>query len=124
MLGVWMTTNFSVGFYSVRYSWSLALVRILLCKIFLELGLGAVDGVLIWMPNEMFRFWIGIGRSDIGFAIDVDGFDLPIGEIRQLFLDEIFEIVRSEIGLNIFGDRIENLIKASEIGFIGLKFLD
>ena len=95
-----------------------------MCEIFLELGFGFIDGVLVWMPDKMFRFWVGVGRSDVGFTIDIDRFDLPVGEICQLFLDEIFEIVRREIGLNIFGDGIEDLIKANEIGFIGLKFLD
>ena len=93
-------------------------------EIFLKLSLGFIDGVLIWMPDKMFRFWIGVGRGDISFTVDVDRFDLPVGEIRQLFLDEIFEIVRREIGLNIFGDGIKNLIEASEVRFIGLKFLD
>ena len=93
-------------------------------EIFLKLSLGMVDGVLIRVPDKMFRFWVGVSRSNIGLPIDVNGFDLPVGEICQLFLDKIFEIVRSEIGLNIFGDRIENLIEASEIGFVGLKFLN
>ena len=93
-------------------------------EIFLKLSLGTIDGVLIGVPDEMFRFWVGVGRGDVGLTIDVNGFDLPIREICQLFLDEVFQIVRSEIGLNIFGDRIENLIEASEIGFVGLKFLN
>ena len=76
----------------------------------MELGFGFIDGVLIRVPDEMFRFWVGVGGGDVGFTIYVNGFDLPVGEIRQLFLDKIFEIIRSEIGLNIFGDRIENLI--------------
>ena len=93
-------------------------------EIFLKLSLGTVDGVLIRVPDEMFRFWVSIGGGDIGLTVDVNGFDLPIREICQLFLDEVFQIVRSEISLNIFGDRIENLIEASEIGFVGLKFLN
>ena len=90
----------------------------------MKLGFGAVDGVLIGVPDEMFRFWVSIGGGDIGLTVDVNGFDLPVGEICQLFLDEVFQIVRSEIGLNIFGDRVKNLIEASEIGFVGLKFLN
>ena len=93
-------------------------------EIFLKLSLGTVDGVLIWMPNKMLWFRISICRSDVSFTINIDGFDLPIGEIRQLFLDQILEVVGSEIGLNIFGDRVKNLIEASEIGFVGLKFLN
>lgn len=73
-----------------RYSWNLALVGDLFGEIFLELGFGFIDGVLIWMPNEVFWFGISVGRSDIGLTIDVDWFDLPIREIRQLFLDEVF----------------------------------
>ena len=90
----------------------------------MEFGFGFIDGILVWMPNKMFWFWISIGGGDIGLTVDVNEFDLPIREICQLFLDEVFQIVGSEIGLNIFGDRIENLIEASEIGFVGLKFLN
>lgn len=93
-----------------RYSWNLALVGGLFDEIFLKLGFGAVDGILIRVPDKMFRFWVSISRSDIGLTVDVNGFDLPVGEIRQLFLDEIFEVVRRKIGLNIFSDGIKNLI--------------
>ena len=118
-----MNTNPWSGFWAIHGAWPLAQV-FLFGEIFLKLDLGVIDSVLVWMPDEMFWLWISISRSDIGFTIDVNGFDLPIREIRQLFLDQIFEIVRREIGLNIFGDRVENLIEASEIGFIGLKFLN
>ena len=65
--------------------------RILLfCEIFLKLGFGFIDGVLIGVPDEMFRFWVSIGGGDIGLTVDVNGFDLPIREICQLFLDEVF----------------------------------
>lgn len=79
-------------------------------EIFLKLSLGTVDGVLIGVPDEMFRFWVSIGGGDIGFTINVNGFDLPIGKITELFLDKIFQVVGSEVGLNVFGDRIENLV--------------
>lgn len=58
--------------YSVRYSWSLALAGDLFGEIFLELGFGLIDGVLIWMPNKVFWLRISIGGGDIGLAIDVD----------------------------------------------------
>ena len=59
-------------------------------EIFLKLSLGTVDGVLIGVPDEMFRFWVSIGGGDIGLTIDVDRFDLPIGKIAELFLNKIF----------------------------------
>lgn len=65
-----------------RYSWNLALVGGLFDEIFLKLGFGAVDGVLIRVPDEMFRFWVSIGGGDIGLTIDVNGFDLPVRKIR------------------------------------------
>lgn len=58
--------------YCVRYSWSLALAGDLFDEIILELGFGFIDGVLIWMPNEVFWFWISVGRSNVGLTIDVD----------------------------------------------------
>ena len=118
-----MNTNPWSDFWAIYGAWPLAQV-FLFGEIFLKFSLGTIDGVLIRVPDEMFRFWVSISRSDIGLTIDVNGFDLPVGEIRQLFLDQILEVVGSEIGLNIFGDRIENLIEASEIGFVGLKFLN
>ena len=48
----------------------------------MKLGFGTVDGVLIRVPDEMFRFWVGVGRGDVGFTIDVNGFDLPVRKIR------------------------------------------
>ena len=36
-----------------RYSWNLALVGGLFGEIFLKLGLGFIDRILIWMPNKM-----------------------------------------------------------------------
>ena len=96
--------------YLVRYFRDLALVGGLFGEIFLELGFGFIDSVLVWMPNEMLWFLVSIGGGDIGLTVDVNGFDLPVGEIRQLFLDEIFEVVRRKIGLNIFSDGIKNLI--------------
>ena len=104
-----MNTNPWSDFWAIHGAWPLAQV-FLFVEIFLELGFGFINSVLVWVPDEMFRFWVGVGRSDVGFTIDVNGFDLPIRKIRQLFLDEIFEIIRREIGLNIFSDGIENLI--------------
>ena len=65
-----------------RYSWNLALVGGLFDEIFLKLGFGAVDGILIRVPDEMLRFRVGVSRSNIGLTIDVNGFDLPVGKIR------------------------------------------
>lgn len=67
----------------LNYLWSLAFgTSFLFGEIFLKLSLGMVDGVLIRVPDEMFRFWVSIGGGDIGLTIDVNGFDLPVRKIR------------------------------------------
>ena len=55
-----------------RYSWNLALVGGLFGEIFLKLGFGFIDSVLVWMPNEVLWFGISVCRSDVSLTIDVD----------------------------------------------------
>ena len=72
----------------LSFSWDILGTGIgLLREVFLDLGFSFIDGILVWMPDEMFGFWVSISWSDIGLPIDVNGFDLPIREICQLFLD-------------------------------------
>ena len=42
-------------------------------------------------------------------------FSLPTGKSGKLALDEIFEIVASEVGLDVLGDGGKNLINAVEV---------
>ena len=75
-----------------------------LFEIFLQFSFGAVDGLWIRMPDKMFWFLISEGGGDISFTININEFGLPFGRTGKLFLNEIFKIITSKIGLNIFGN--------------------
>lgn len=44
----------------------------LVLEIFLELDLGAVDRILVWVPDKVLWFRIGEGGSDVSLAVNVD----------------------------------------------------
>ena len=75
-----------------------------LFEIFLKFSFGAVDGLWVRMPDKVFWFLIGEGGGDIGLTININEFSLPFGRACKLSLNEIFKIITSKIGLNIFGN--------------------
>ena len=81
-----------------------------LFEIFLQFSFGAVDGLWIRMPDKVFWLLISESGGDISLTIHIDELGLPFCRTCKLFLNEIFQIIASKIGLNIFSNGGENLV--------------
>ena len=78
LFGVFFEVMFVIGSLRLFLDYFLWLVFdlikfwYLVLEIFLELGLGAVDRILVWVPDKVLWLRIGEGGSDVSLTVNVD----------------------------------------------------
>lgn len=78
LFGVFFEVMFVIGSLRLFLDYFLWLVFdlikfwYLVLEIFLELGLGAVDRILVWVPDKVLWLRIGESGSDVSLAVNVD----------------------------------------------------